>query len=240
MSLLQKLLRMFSSKKKTSKIGLEDLLGLYNKKYTMTLREWLIFHQKNIVFNKCNWMGVRCLKNPLDTWIYQELIHAIKPDILIEIGSYEGGSTLYFANILDIIGKGKVISIDIDRSNFKAKHDRIIVIDGDSASHEVFSKVEDLCKNKKVLVIHDGAHDKEHVLKDLSLYSTLVSVGSYLIVEDTVIDLFEYGDGMGTHYEGPLRAITEFVNGNNNYMIDDDCERYILTYNQRGFLKRIS
>lgn len=240
MSILQKLLGKRSSKKKINKVGLDDVLDIYNKKYSMTLREWLIFHQKNIVFENCNWMGVRCLKNPLDTWIYQELIYTINPDIIIEIGSYEGGTTLFFANILDIIGKGRVISIDIDRSNFKAKHDRIIVVDGDSASQEVFSKVTELCKDKKILIIHDGAHDKEHVLKDLTLYSTLVSVGSYLIVEDTIIDLFEYGDGLGTPYEGPLSAITEFVKTNNNYVIDDDCERYLLTYNQRGFLKRIS
>jgi len=240
MNILKKIRKMLCSKGERSKVGLADVLDIYNKKYTMTLREWLIFHQKNIIFDKCNWMGVRCLKNPLDTWIYQELIYTIKPDIIIEIGSYEGGTTLYFANMLDILGKGKVISIDIDRSNFKAKHDRMILIDGDSASPEVFSAVAKLCENKKILVIHDGAHDKEHVIKDLTLYSTLVSVGSYLIVEDTIVDLFEEGDGLGTHYEGPLSAITEFVKTNNNYVIDDDCERYLLTYNQRGFLKRIS
>jgi cephalosporin hydroxylase len=211
----------------------------YRKRLDMTLKEWLIYHQTNIVFDKCYWMGTKALKNPFDSWIYQEIIYEVKPDIIVEIGSAEGGSTLYFANLLDLLGKGRVISIDIDRTSYNVKHDRIIVITGDCSSQEVSGKVSQLCQGKRVLVFHDGDHHKEAVLRDLAIYSKLVSVGSYLIVEDGVVDLFKPGDGMGQLYEGPLKAVDEFIASNGNFVVDMDRERYLLTYNPRGFLKRI-
>jgi cephalosporin hydroxylase len=212
----------------------------YDKKYSMTLREWLLNHQKNIVFSKCSWMGAKTLKNPLDAWIYQELIYAVKPEVIVEIGSYAGGSTLYFAHLLDLMGNGLVISVDIDRANYNVSHKRITAITGDSASPEVFQQVEKLCRNKTVLVMHDGGHEKAQVAKDLALYSKLVTPGSYFIVEDSIVDIFDEGEVLGTQYEGPMGAILEFIDQNKNFKIDDDCERYILTYNQKGFLKRIS
>ena len=138
----------------------------YKKRLDMNLRQWLIYHQKTIVFDKCYWMGVRALKNPFDSWIYQEIIYEVKPEVIVEIGSYEGGSTLYLANLLDLLGKGQVISIDIDRTNFKVKHDRIIVITGDCSSQEVAGKVSQLCQGKRTLVLHDGDHSKNAVLRD--------------------------------------------------------------------------
>lgn len=205
----------------------------------MKLRQWFIYHQKNIVFDKCYWMGVRTLKNPLDVWIYQEIIYDVRPDIIIEIGSMEGGSTLYFANLLDIIGKGIVISIDIHRTMYSVKHDRIVVITGDSSSQEVISKVCELSEGKSVLIVHDGDHHKEQVLRDLQNYSKFVSVNSYFIVEDGIIDLFKPGDSIGYYWEGPLAAVEQFLSKNPHFVVDAERERYILTYNPRGFLKRI-
>jgi cephalosporin hydroxylase len=216
------------------------IAAAYDKKYSMTLREWLLNHQKNIVFSKCHWMGAKTLKNPLDAWIYQELIYTVKPDVIVEIGSYAGGSTLYFAHLLELMGNGMVISVDIDRANYKVSHKRITEFTGDSASPEVFQQVEQLCRGKAVLVMHDGGHEKEQVAKDLALYSKLVTRGSYFIVEDSIVDLFDEGEDLGTKYEGPMGAILEFIAENKHFEIDEECERYLLTYNQKGFLKRIS
>ena len=211
----------------------------YRKRLDMTLREWLIYHQKNVECEKCYWMGARVLKNPLDAWVYQEIIYDIKPDVIVEIGSAYGGSTLYLANLLDLLGKGIVVSIDIDRSIFAVKHHRIVTITGDCSSPEVIGEVEKLCLDKKILVIHDGDHRKEAVLRDLAIYSKLVSINSYLIVEDGIMDLFKYGDGMGRLYEGPLKAVDEFLRSNTDFVVDMEREKYLLTYNPRGFLKRI-
>ena len=205
----------------------------------MNLAHWLLYHERHIAFNQCYWIGVRALKNPLDMWVYQEIIYEIKPDIVIEIGSAEGGSALYFAHLLDILGNGSVISIDIDRSNYHLKHHRIVTITGDSSSPETIKQVQKHCDGRSTLVIHDGDHTREKVLKDLNLYSKFVSLNSYFIVEDGIIDLFKPGDGIGSPNDGPLKAIEEFLGKNPNFVIDKERERYLLTYNPNGYLKRI-
>lgn len=211
----------------------------YRVRLDMTLREWLLYHQRTITFDRCLWMGVPALKNPLDAWIYQELIYRIKPEIILEIGSAHGGSTLYFAHLLDLIGSGAVVSVDIDRSRYVAQHPRILEVTGDSTSPQIIEEIRRLCRNKTVLLIHDGNHDKAFVLRDLAAYAPLVSVGSYCIVEDGIVDLFRPDDSIGNFKDGPLPAIEEFVQHNPQFVIDADCERYLLTYNPKGFLKRV-
>lgn len=211
----------------------------YQSRFDMDLRQWIRYHHKNIVFDQCSWMGVRALKNPLDAWIYQEIIYDVQPDVIVEIGSANGGSTLFFAHLLDCLGKGTVVSIDINRTDYKVSHERIIEVTGDSSSEEVVGKVKDLCSGKSVLVIHDGGHRKEQVLRDLASYSELVSLNSYFIVEDGVVDLFKPGDGVGQWYEGPLKAVEQFISERSDFIVDIERERYILTYNPKGFLKRI-
>lgn len=211
----------------------------YRGRFRMSLSQWLLYHQRNIHYDKCYWMGVRALKNPLDAWIYQEIIYEVKPDVVIEIGSAEGGSTLYLAHLLDLLGRGIVISIDIDRTNYHVVHSRIITITGDSSSSETVAKVSELCSGKSVLVVHDADHSKEQVLKDLRIYSGFVSINSYFIVEDSIIDLFRPKDGIGDFEDGPLPAIEEFLGSDSDFIVDAGRERYILTYNPKGFLKRV-
>lgn len=212
----------------------------YHRLFKMTLRQWLLYHQRLVDDRKCRWMGVRAGKNPLDAWIYQEIIHDIKPDIVVEIGCAEGGSTLYLAHLLDAVGKGSVISIDIDRSNFHAEHDRIIPITGNSSDPETVAKVSELCRGKNALVIHDGDHTRDQVLRDLRAYEGFVGVGSYFIVEDGIIDLFVPGDGIRQcFHHGPLEAVEAFLKENASFTVDTELERYILTYNPKGFLKRV-
>lgn len=184
-------------------------------------------------------MGTRTVKNPFDLWIYQEIIYDIKPDIIIEIGSLEGGTTLFFANLLDILGKGKVFSIDISRKKYHVKHNRITIFTGNSSSPKIIAKVQRLCRGKTVLIVHDGDHRKKQVMKDLLAYSNLVSIGSYFIIEDGIIDIFGDGKIFRQKEEGPLAAIEDFLSKNSNFIADSQRERYLLTYNPRGFLRRI-
>lgn len=211
----------------------------YRKRFKMTLAQWLLYHQREIVFGRCTWMGVRALKNPLDAWIYQEILHEVRPDVLIEIGSCEGGTTLYFAHLMDLLKKGTVVSIDIDRSKFHVVHERIVPLTGDSLSPEIRARVAEICAGKSVLVLHDGDHSKAHVLADLEAYAPLVNVGSYVIVEDGIADVFTPGSGLGTYEDGPLAAIEEFLLAHGNFAVDATRERYVLTYNPKGFLKRV-
>lgn len=207
----------------------------------MSLRKWLVYHQRTIAFEKCHWMGIRTVKNPLDAWIYQEIIFEVKPDIVIEIGSAEGGTTLFLAQLLDHMDRGKVISVDIDHSQFKARHKRIITVTGNSSADETVLHIASFCKDGVVLVIHDGDHSRDQVLKDLHNYSELVSKGSYFIVEDGIVDLFRPGGSFGMYFRGgPLDAVQEFLKTNPHFIADRERERYLLTGNPYGFLKRIN
>jgi cephalosporin hydroxylase len=212
----------------------------YDENYKTSLRQWLIRHQKEIVFDKVTWMGMPVWKNILDAWIYQEIIYEIKPDVIIEIGSRYGGSTLYLANLLDLLDKGIVISIDKDRSVYHLEHDRVKVLTGSSSDPAIISEVDRLCKGKSALVIQDGAHHKEQVLEDLENYSKFVGINSYFIVEDGIVDLFHPGDGLGFDQDGPLKATEAFLRRHSDFICDKSRERYLLTYNPGGFLKRIS
>lgn len=213
----------------------------YRKKYRMTLAGWILFHNRNIVLSKCHWMGVKAQKNPLDAWIYQELIYETRPEVIVEIGSAEGGGALFLAGMLDLLGGGMVVSVDIDHSRFAARHERIVTVTGDSLSPDTLERVRDLCDGKRVMVIHDGDHSRDHVLADLNAYSPLIGEGCYFVVEDGVVDLFRprprtfgiFPDG------GPLPAIEEFMRGNEEFTVDRERERYVLSYNPKGYLRRI-
>ncbi len=211
----------------------------YDRRYEMTLRNWLLHHQERIVLTQVTWMGLPAWKNPLDCWIYQEIIHAVKPDAIVEIGSRYGGSTQYFADLLELLGKGIVISIDIDRSFYQCRHNRVIALTGNSSDPDIVEAVRFHCQGKTVLVIQDGDHRKTQVLRDLENYSSLVTPGSYFIVEDGIVDLFHPDDGLGFDEEGPLAAVEEFLTQNGDFVVDESRERYLLTYNPRGFLKKI-
>jgi cephalosporin hydroxylase/glycosyltransferase involved in cell wall biosynthesis len=220
----------------------------YHERYESSLRDWLFYHQQHIVFSQSRWQGIPTWKNPLDLWVYQQLLYDLKPDILIEIGSQYGGSTLYFAHVFDAIGKGQVISIDIDRTRYQSQHARIVAITGDSGSPEVVDQVRTLCREKQVVLIHDGSHRYANVLRDLHLYAEFIPVGSYMIVEDGIVDIYPTEPDRPTtnpvfeprfQEQGPLWAITDFLKKNADFEVDSSQERYWLTYSPQGFLKRV-
>jgi cephalosporin hydroxylase len=210
----------------------------YRQRWNSGLRRWLIQYHTNLLFEKITWMGVPSWKNVLDAWVYQEIIYEVRPAIVIEIGNAHGGSTLYLAHLLDLVGQGEVIAVDIDHSKFEARHPRISLVTGDSLEPGTISRVETLANGRQGLVIHDGDHSREHVLADLQAYARFVCSGGYFIVEDTIIDLFRAGDGLGT-VNGPLGAVEQFVREDTRFRIDPERERFVLTYNPRGYLKRV-
>jgi cephalosporin hydroxylase len=204
----------------------------------MSLARWMLYHQDNIVFDKVHWMGVKALKNPLDCWIYQEIIWETKPEVLVEIGSLHGGSTMFFCHLFDIIGNGRVVSVDVDRSYYEAKHPRLTDIDGDCTDPAVVTRVAELCGGKTAMVVHDADHGKDAVLAALRLYSGLVTVGNYFIVEDGHQDVFDPSVRLGRVQPGPLAATREFLAHDDRFVVDCERERYLITYNPGGFLKR--
>jgi cephalosporin hydroxylase len=183
------------------------------------------------------WMGIRTLKNHSDLWIYQEMIHEQQPDFIIETGTRFGGSALYLAHICDIIGKGKIITIDTDTKITRPIHERIEYIGDSSTSPKVLAYLNSiLSENHKVLFILDSDHSKKHVLDELRLFQKFIKKGEYIIVEDTNIN----GHPLLPHFgPGPMEAVQDFLKENKSFIADRTRERLFHTHNPKGYLKRI-
>ncbi|XVL59685.1 CmcI family methyltransferase [Paenibacillus amylolyticus] len=143
------------------------------------------------------WLGLPIIQFPQDVIALQEIIWKVQPDVIIETGIARGGSIIFHSSMQRLIGKGGiVIGIDIDiRSQNKEAienhpfSDCVHLIEGDSTSDEVIERVKDIISERKsVMVILDSNHTHDHVLKELEVFSPLVSKGSYLVVLDTVVE----------------------------------------------------
>ena len=182
------------------------------------------------------WHGVELKKCPLDLWIYQEIIQETKPDVLIETGTWRGGSAYYFASIFDLFGKGRVLTVDIEKFPVP-EHDRITYLIGSSTAPEIVEQFKNsIQEGETVMVALDSNHEKEHVLNELRIYSELVSVGSYLVVEDTHLN----GNPVRIVVDGdPKAAVEEFLKERDDFVADKSREKFLLTWNRGGWLKRV-
>ena len=194
------------------------------------------------VWTRTYWLGVPTQQNPCDLWVMQEIISEVKPDYIIETGTLKGGSTLYMAMVLGMVNKnGRIITVDINPQVGRAKKydvfkERIEVITSDSVDPKTIEKIARLVKGRKVMVTLDSLHTKEHVLKELRVYSKFVSLGSYLVVQDTNVNNHPVLPYFGP---GPMEALVEFIKENKNFKIDRSREKHLLTYYPLGFLKRV-
>ena len=183
------------------------------------------------------WMGVVCEKCPLDLWIYQEILGELHPDLIVETGTRFGGSALFLAHMLDILGRGHIVTIDIDDTIRRPQHRRITYVHGSSGDGNVVEPAIAPHLGGTTLVILDSDHSKAHVKKEMTLLARHVTLGSYLIVEDSNINGHPAAPGWG---EGPWEAVDEFQKTHHEFLIDRSREKFLLTFNPRGFLKRIA
>lgn len=183
------------------------------------------------------WLGVPTLKYPLDLWVYQEIIFEVRPDLIIESGTASGGSALFMACMCDLVDKGRVITIDIEDIQPRPQHKRIQYLQGSSTSENVVDRIRSsMADSSTVMVVLDSDHRKEHVLDELQIYSQFVTKGSYLIVEDTCVNGHPIQPKFGP---GPMEAVQDFLEGNEDFIVDDSKEKFYLTQNPRGYLKRV-
>jgi cephalosporin hydroxylase len=212
-----------------------------------TIKEWLQYHQTTIHQGSLNqaadlqqrWMGRIIWKNPLDCWIYQEILYDSKPEVIVELGVAHGGGTLYLANLLDLLDSPSALVVGVDRDLGQAvdlRHPRVRLVKGNCVGPETIGRVRDLCRGRRTMIIADCEHSKDHVLQELRAYSALVSVGCYYIVEDGICDVMGWPP-----LPGPRAACMEFL-GENSHFINDARHRgkYLITYNFNGYLKRVS
>lgn len=187
-------------------------------------------------WTETTWLGAQALKNPLDLWIYQEIMVETRPELIVETGTYRGGSAFYLASICDLLGAGEVLSVDVEplRDDYPA-HPRITYLGGRSSTDpEVVAEVRARAAGKRTLVVLDSDHSQAHVEAELAAYAEIVPVGCYVIVEDSNI-----GQIRKDLLPGPLEAIESFVARTDEFEIDRAREKFLITQNPSGYLRRV-
>ena len=164
-------------------------------------------------------------------------IDELAPGLVIETGTYRGGSALYIADRLETIGAGNVVTVDVNEPPNPPQHPRLTYFTGSSTDPAIVEKIAGMIpEGTPVLVILDSDHSRDHVAAELEAYAPLVPVGSYLIVEDTNVNGHPAAPDFGP---GPMEAVWDFMAGDPGFEIDARCERYFLTQNPSGYLKRV-
>lgn len=197
-----------------------------------------------------SWMGRPIIQFPQDILAMQEIIWQIKPRLIIETGIAHGGSLIFYASMLELLGKdGNVLGIDIDIRPYNRaeieKHPmfgRIKMIEGSSIAKDIVSQVYEFARGKTpVLVILDSMHTHSHVLEELNAYSPLVTKDSYLIVFDTVIEDMPEGmfsDRPWGKGNNPKTAVWDFLKTNDRFEIDKEIEnKLLITVAPDGYLR---
>jgi cephalosporin hydroxylase len=238
-----------------------------DEKFKDLSASWILEASKARYSYNFTWLGRPIIQLPQDIQCVQELIWSIKPDLVIETGIAHGGSLILSASMLALLdmaeaiearttldpaeSKRKVVGVDIDiRAHNRVAIDahpmrsRIEMIEGSSIDPLVIEQVTRLAKDKaRTLVLLDSLHTHEHVAAELRAYSPMVTVGSYCVVFDTIIETLPpnfYSDRPWDVGNNPMTAITEFLRSTTDFQVDREIEeRLAITYSPGGFLKRL-
>lgn len=216
--------------------------------------DWMLHSDKHKYIYNYSWMGRPIIKFPQDIMALQEVIWDVKPDLIIETGIAHGGSIIFSASMLELLGNdGKVIAVDIDirrhnRDEIESHpmFKRIKLLEGSSTSPEIVEQIADYAKNfKKVMVCLDSNHTHQHVLDEMRLYAPMVSIGSYMILPDTLIEFFPKGYYAENRPwdvgDNPYTAMQAFLAESDSFIKDELITDKLLITEAfgGGFLKRI-
>jgi cephalosporin hydroxylase len=232
-------------------LGERSVVDLYSREgLDMLTNLWIKVAAEHKVMYETTWLGRPIIQFPSDVVMIQELVWKVRPDVVIETGVAHGGSLVLSASVLELIGKGKVIGIDIEiRAHNRAALDahplrrRIELIQGSSIAPETVDTVRRAAIGAEcVMVILDSNHSRAHVARELELYGSMVTPGSYLIAHDGaqawVWDIPRANRGW--EHDNPLLAIHEFLASNKEFRVDPNCARFGITSSPDGFLRRLT
>lgn len=213
--------------------------------------DWMLHADKYKYTYNFQWLGRPIIKFPSDIVVSQEIIWQVKPDLIVETGIAHGGSVIFSASMMELLGgAGRVVGIDIDiRAHNRHEIEthpmakRITMIEGSSTAPAVLAQVREIAKGcERVMVFLDSLHTHEHVARELALYAPLVSIGSYLVLPDTFIEHFPkgyYADRPWDVGNNPMTAMRDFLQRNPNFEIDQEtCGKLAITEAIDGYLKR--
>ena len=213
-------------------------------------RRWFDASAKAKYSYHFTWMGRPIIQYPQDMVAMQEVLWRVQPDLIIETGVAHGGSLVFYASILELIGKGEVLGIDIDiRAHNRAAIEqhpmmkRIRLLQGSSIAPDIALQARQAASGKRVLVVLDSNHTHAHVRAELELYAPLVSVGSYCIVMDTVVEdlspdaIFDRPWAKG---DNPKTAVFDYLKGHPEFEIDKGIDdKLLLSVAPSGYLRRL-
>lgn len=213
-------------------------------------QDWINATARHKYTYNFSWMGRPIIQFPQDMLAMQEIIWSLRPDIIVETGIAHGGSLVFYASMLELIGHGEVLGVDIDirqhnREAIEAHpmSKRIQMIQGSSIDPAIVDQVRQRVEGKKVLVVLDSNHTHEHVLEELRAYAPMTSVGSYCVVMDTVVedmpeDAFPnrpWGKG-----DNPKTAVWAYLEENRDFEIDQAIHsKLLITVAPDGYLRRV-
>ena len=216
----------------------------------------LIEHTRN--FGNVTWMGRPIWQNLFDIWSTQEVVCSVQPELIIECGTNRGGSAFFLANLMDLMQSnaalsprgetsasqnkpsysGRIITIDVESLNPPA-HPRVQFLIGSSVSEEVTSFVRgEVAKcTRPVMVILDSDHSAQHVVNEFEAYCGFVTPGSYMLVQDGVIDVLDTFVG---GRPGPLLALEHCLARHPEFAVDQTlCDKFLISHHPKGWLRRI-
>lgn len=213
-------------------------------------REWLVSAAQYEYSYHFTWLGMPIIQYPQDILAMQELIWQYRPDLIIETGIARGGSLVFYASMLELIGgTGRVIGVDIDIrepsrlaiERHSLAH-RIDMVEGSSTDAFVIDRVHELASGRqRVVVALDSLHTHDHVLHELELYSPLVRPGGYMVIFDTVIDEMppgSYPDRPWDRGNSPATAVKAFLRNNNRFeVVQDIDDKLMISAAQGGYLR---
>lgn len=195
------------------------------------------------------WMGRPLIQFPQDMVAMQEIIWTTRPEVVIETGVAHGGSLIYYASLLELLGGDRyVVGVDVDiRSHNRREIEshpmahRIHLVEGSSIEARTISQVHKLVAGRRAMVVLDSNHSHDHVLSELALYSPMVNQDCYLVVFDTLIEdmpAFLVGDRPWGPGNSPKTAVWEFLRHNDRFEIDRSIEhKLLITVAPDGWLK---
>jgi cephalosporin hydroxylase len=228
------------SRDATQRIGIPDHLSSHDVEGLSRAFTRVYHDLKDQTFATTTWLRVPLVKTASDILVLQEIIAETRPELIVETGAYVGGSALLFASVQEMMGiDARVIAVDMDLSfvNDRVRQDpRIELIEGSSTDPEIFERIRTAADGKRVMVDLDADHRAHHVLEELRLYAPLVTPGCYLVVEDGFLG------GRPVRPEaapGPSDALDAWLAENPPFEPDRWRERFMLTQNPRGYLRRI-
>jgi cephalosporin hydroxylase len=195
------------------------------------------------------WLGIPIIQLPEDILMMQELLWRIRPDVVIESGVAHGGALVLYASILSLLGKGRVIGIDIEIRKYNRlalqshpMSDRITLIEGDATAASTVEQVRQLIHpGETVLVALDSNHAGPHVSKELEIYAPFVKVGGYIVVFDGIMEIVSDAPNGSLDWrnDNPWHAVQRFVASHPDFEVDPYYERLKSTYCPGGFLRRV-